>query len=516
MHFRFNKALLTIYPLLLVPLLCASQVNAPPPTDTSAGQSREVEILGADYLKIQDDSANKMTRLVGNVALRQAQVLMWCDSANVYKESNSVDAFGRVHIRQDTVNAWSDFLNYDGTKKFAVLRGNAKLTDSKMVLYTDQLFYDSPNRLSYYLTGGRIIKDSTVITSTKSYYHHRESDAYFQGDVHIVDPNYELTSDTLKYNTETKISTFYGNTEIINKDSHILCDNGWYDSKKDLASFGKNTVVVDPPQRLLADSLYYERFRGFGRAFGPFQCIDSANETEIFGCYGEYYDKQQFIMSTDEPLLIFKQDKDSLFLTGDTLKSMHRSEKDTIRNFFAYHRVRMFMKSMQGVCDSLFYSFADSTFRMFYKPVVWNEDVQMSGDTIYLYTKGKKADRFSIYKNGFIISPSGKKYFDQIKGTNIFGFFKNDELHRMNVLGNAESLYFGKDDKEKFLGVNKVASTNITIYFKDKKIDKIAFLKKPDATFTPMKMVSKDMLTLKDFNWQIDRKPKSREELKPW
>jgi hypothetical protein len=209
-------------------------------------------------------------------------------------------------------------------------------------------------------------------------------------------------------------------------------------------------------------------------------------------------------------------DKDSLFLTGDTLKSMNRSETDTIRNFFAYHKVRMFMKSMQGVCDSLFYSFADSTFRMYYKPVMWNEDVQMSGDTVYLHTKNKKADKFSICKSGYIISPSGPKYFDQIKGINIFGYFKDNELYRMNVLGNAESLYFGKDDKNKYLGINKAASTNITIYFKDRKIEKIAFLKKPEATFTPMKMTNKDMLTLKDFNWQIDRKPKSRQELKPW
>jgi hypothetical protein len=192
---------------------------------------------------------------------------------------------------------------------------------------------------------------------------------------------------------------------------------------------------------------------------------------------------------------------------------MERSETDTVRNFFAYHHARMFMKDMQGVADSMFYSFADSTFRMYYKPVIWNDNTQISGDTIYLFTKNNKADRFSIYKSGFIISPSGPKYYDQIKGVNIFGYFENDELHKMDVVNNTESLYYGKDEKDKYIGNNKALSSRIAIYFKDKKIEKIVFIKKPEAVFTPMKMLKKDQYYLKDFNWQIDRKPKSREEL---
>jgi hypothetical protein len=235
----------------------------------------------------------------------------------------------------------------------------------------------------------------------------------------------------------------------------------------------------------------------------------------MFGHYGEYYDSLQYIMATQKPLLIYKMDKDSLFLTADTLKSANKSERDMLRNFFAYHKVRMFMKDMQGVCDSLFYSFEDSTFRMYYKPVMWSDNIQMSGDTIFLQTKNRKADKLSIYKAGFIISPSGKKYYDQIKGINIFGYFKENELDHMDVEGNAESLYFGKDEKNKYIGSNKALSVNITLYFKDKKIDKIVFLKKPEAVFTPIKMLVGDQFQLKDFNWQIERKPKSREELMP-
>ncbi len=137
----------------------------------------------------------------------------------------------------------------------------------------------------------------------------------------------------------------------------------------------------------------------------------------------------------------------------------------------------------------------------------------MSGDTIYLQTKNKKAEKMSIYKSGFIISPSNNKYFDQIKGINIFGYFKDNELDYMDVKGNGECIYFGKDEKNKYIGNNKALSTDITLYFKEKKINKIVFIQKPEAVFTPLKMLTAEQLKLKDFNWQIDKRPKSREEL---
>lgn len=479
-----------------------------------AQEQKEVEILNADYLKMGEKDGKKFTSLVGNVALRQEEIAMWCDSAILDKETNSVDAYGHVHIQQDTVNAYSNVLHHDGNKKFATLSGNAVLSSGTMKLFTDVLYYDVKNKQSYYLNEGRLYKDSTVITSKKGYYFNQTQDVYFNGNVVITDPNYNLNSDTLRYNTETKVSTFFGNTHIHNKASRIYCNNGWYDSNRDISSFGKNTVVVNPPQRIVADSLYYERYRGYGKVIGDFQWTDSSMQVDIFGKFAEYYDSRQYIMATQKPLLIYKMDKDSLFLTADTLKSMNRSETDTIKSFFAYHKVRMFMKEMQGVCDSLYYSFEDSTFRMYYQPVLWTNNTQMSGDTIFLQTRDKKADKLSIYKAGFIISPSGSKYYDQIKGINMFGYFKENELEKLDVKGNAESIYFGKDEKNKYIGNNKALSTDITIYFKEKKIDKIVFIQKPEAVFTPMKMLTKEQMQLKDFNWQIDRKPKSREELR--
>ena len=90
--------------------------------------------------------------------------------------------------------------------------------------------------------------------------------------------------------------------------------------------------------------------------------------------------------------------KDSAYtdLKKDTIKTtniVNGNDSSDIRYFQCYHHVRIFSDSLQAVCDSLFYSARDSVFRLFTQPILWASNSQVTGDTIYLYTKNKKADR---------------------------------------------------------------------------------------------------------------------------
>ncbi len=475
--------------------------------------TKEVQIIHADFLKYTEMGGKRYTLLSGDVQLKQDDVLMFCDSAKIQRDENAVDAFGHVHIRQDTIDAYSDVLYYTGNNKTARLLRNVRLKTPNMTLLSNELIYNSATKTSYYVSGGKVLRNNTTITSQKGYFYSATDMVHFRNNVEIVDSNYNLVSDTLHYNLKTDVAYFFGNTTIINKESAINCQSGWYDSKSDVASFGKGTVVNNSPQTLFTDSLYYERFRGYGRCLKAFEWRDSSMEVSITGNKGEYFENQQYIKATDHPVLIYKLENDSLFLTADTLKSMTKSERDSTRIFYAYHKVRMFMKGMQGVCDSLYYSFEDSTFRFHQKPVIWNDNIQMTADTIFLSVKNKKPDELKMMRNGFIVSPSAIPFYDQIKGKNIFGYFIDSELRKVKVVQNAESLYFGKEDNGKIMGANKAKSAIIWLYFADKKMRKITFEKKPEAVFTPIKLLPKDDYTLKDFKWHLERRPKSRADI---
>jgi lipopolysaccharide export system protein LptA len=476
-------------------------------------QTKEVEIIHADYLRYTEMNGKKYTILSGDVKLKQQDVFMFCDSAVIQRDSNWVDAFGHVHIRQDTIDAFSDVLVYSGNNKTARMQRNVKLLTPGMTLLSNELVYNTSTKTASYSTGGKIIRNESVITSQKGYFFSSTDLVHFKNNVVITDPNYQLNSDTLHYNMKTDVAYFLGKTKIINQHSTIECVNGWYDSKNDWASFGKGTVVNNPPQILFTDSLFYDRKRGWGRCYKNFEWRDSSMEVSITARYGEYFDERQYIVATLHPVLIYKMEDDSLFLTADTLKSQTKSETDTTRVFFAYKHVRMFTKEMQGVCDSLFYSFEDSMFRFHYQPILWNDSIQMTADTIYLTVKNKKPNELKMLRNGFIISPAAFDFFDQIKGKNIYGYFLNNELHQVNVVQNAESLYFGKEDNGKILGANYAKSSVMRLYFANKKMQKIAFVKKPEAVFTPIKQLPADQYHLKDFKWQIQLRPPHREAI---
>jgi hypothetical protein len=193
-----------------------------------------------------------------------------------------------------------------------------------------------------------------------------------------------------------------------------------------------------------------------------------------------------------------------------------KASKDTSeqRYILAYHHVKIFSDSLQGVADSVFYSSKDSIFRFFGSPVLWsNNTTQLSGDTILMFTKNQTADKMLLRKNGFIINQAGPGMFNQIKGNNITGYVLGETLDWMHVEGNAETINYIKDQSGAYMSVNKAQCAIINIFFKHGEVDKVVLIKDPEGTVYPFTQRPKDQLELENFKWDIKRKPKSKYEL---
>ena len=76
--------------------------------------------------------------------------------------------------------------------------------------------------------------------------------------------------------------------------------------------------------------------------------------------------------------------------------------------FEAYHHVKIYSDSLQGKADSLFYSLSDSTIRLISDPIIWANDNQITGDTLYLFVKNKKPEQ--LYE-GVRSAPLGEAAF---------------------------------------------------------------------------------------------------------
>lgn len=488
----------------------------------SAQKATKIELLSANSLEFDKRYGDDVKRLIGNVSFRQENTYLYCDSAYLYSNSNSIDAYGHVHISSETVDINSDVLIYNGNSKLAQLNRNVKMTDNKMILTTEYLTYNLNSKVANYWTGGKIVELENVLTSTIGYYYSDKHDFFFKDAVKLVNPQYIVTSDTLMHNTETEISYFYGPTKIISNDNIIYCENGWYDTKRDIAQFNKHAWYNNKEQTLSGDSLYYDRTNGIGKAFNNITLTDTIQKTVINGNFAFYDEKKGKSFVTGNAHLAQIIDVDTLFLHADTLRTSFDSTR-TEKALFAFHKAKFFKSDLQGISDSLVYTFKDSIIALYHQPVLWTKENQFTADTISIIVGKKEIKKMFLYNYSFIVAMEDTMQdtlknmdsirFNQVKGKNMIGYFEKNDLRKITVIENAETIYFVREDTSALIGINKVESTNMNIYISERRINNIVFISLPIATLYPKNELTPKELKLNDFKWYRNKRPMNKQDI---
>jgi lipopolysaccharide export system protein LptA len=483
--------------------------------ETNAQQTRSIQILNTNSLTNLPGKQN-VSRLVGNVIFSDSSVTMYCDSAYFYDSANKMDAFSNIRIVQNngTLNITAQRLNYDGMVKLAELHRDVVLVDQDMTLKTQDIYYDLKTGIASYNDSAHIVKGQTNITSKKGQYNKNNRTLYFQKDVVILDPQYRIYSDTVNYNTVTKVSYFFGPTNILTQKDSIYCERGWYNTVDESSLLYQHPFVVTEGRTIKADTLTYLKSTGYGKAIGNVEMIDTTQNAIVRGNYAVYSREKERAVVTDSAMLIQVSDGDSLFIHADTIRSdIDSTGKNRILK--AYYKVRMFRKDLQGKCDSLSYSSADSTLQFHGTPVLWSDSSQLTADLIKMYMANKKIDRMELQNSAFLTARDDSAKYTQIKGKTMMGYFKDGTIQKLVVRGNGQTLYFPKDEKD-YIGMNKTTSSDVIIYMKDNKVEDIVLLVKPEGILYPLDEVSKEDMYLKDFIWLEDKKPKSKEDIFIW
>ncbi len=547
-----NKMRSFLFPVFYLFFFTTSLLSYSQSSVKTGGKKIMIEHAGS--LQFANNLGNGAQRLIGDVRFRQDNALMFCDSAYLYKD-NSLDAFGHIHIQQgDSIHLYGDLLKYNGNTKKALITKNVVVNKGDMQLTTDELNYDITSGVGYYVTPARIINKENTLTSNTGYFFSKSNDLTFRKNVVLTNPQFVINCDTMRYNTSSKITYFIGPTTIKSKDNLIYAEDGWYDTFKDQSRFSKNSYIITKEQKMYGDSLYYDRKNGIGRAIKNVQIIDTTQNIDIKGAYAIHYEFKDLSIVTGNALLTQVYEKDTLFLHADTLKAIGNSNvknknanalapkgkpllpkqkikemkiagEDTTyyyepgkadnQQLFAYHKVKFYKKDIQGKCDSLYYSMKDSTMHLFGQPVLWSDENQLTADSIKVITGSKSIHSIELKGAAFIVSEEDSIRFNQIRGKVMKGYFQKNKLYLVNVEGNGQTLYFAKDKKE-LKAVNRADCSDLRVYFKDNKVNKITFITKPDATLFPLDQVDVKELKLKDFNWRKKDRPLSSKEIFYW
>ena len=155
----------------------------------------------------------------------------------------------------------------------------------------------------------------------------------------------------------------------------------------------------------------------------------------------------------------------------------------------------------------------ESTIQMYYDPILWSDNYQLSSEHIILEIKNNAIDKMNLLQNAFIISEDSLELFNQIKGRNMMGFFKRNELDKINVNGNGQAVYVIKDEEDKISGINAVSCSQMNIYVDNKEIYRISFQKQPNATIYPIEKLPQKWKRLEGFEERYSERIIDKEDI---
>ncbi|MCC7378296.1 MAG: LPS export ABC transporter periplasmic protein LptC [Chitinophagaceae bacterium] len=535
---NINKFLLFFFAFSCTKIYAQQIIN-----NTASGDTiRIIKIIQGKTLRmITVDTATTLQTIAGNVIIKEGLTTFSCDSATINRKTNILEAFGNIHINDnDSIHTYAQYLKYVGAERIAYLKKKVKLTDKKGTLYTDDLEYNLRTGIATYKNGGRITNDKTVLTSLDGVYYADTKDVYFKNNVHLKDPDRDIWTDSLQYNLKTNIANFIAQTKIVGKDGSIInTKSGTYNLETGEAIFLDRSNFSDSTRSGVADKIAYDKKNGILQMLGNAKLVDSVNRAIVFG--GEVYadTKINSFLASRKPVMILYRDGDSTYIAADTLFSGLRkydslerkvntytdtlrttqaikanNADSSIRYFLGFHNVRIFNDSLQAVSDSLHYSTLDSTFKLFGQPVVWNQQSQITGDTLYMFTQNQKPTRLYVFNDGMIVNRTKEGLYNQIAGRTLNGYFVDGNIDYVRIKGSpAESIYYPQDDDSAYIGMNRSSGDVIDVFFVKKEVNKVVFVNDVNGTLFPFKDIPADKKELKGFKWLDNRRPKNKLEL---
>lgn len=475
-----------------------------------------IQIENADFQDINQFEIPDAVLLTGNVRVRHEGVVMTCNKAYFFQKENYIKAFGQVQMVQgDTLYLNSTYAEYNGNVKKAYATGNVVMRSPESSLVTDTIHFDRMKQEAFYKTKGVITNRNNTLKSDAGTYYVKEKKYRFLTAVELKNPEYTIRSNHLDYYTSSGHSYLFGPSTITGKDNFIYTENGFYNTKKNVGHFLRKSYIKYKDRKIEGDSLYFDRTREFSSGTRNVKITDTINRAIIKGHYAELYKKQDSVYMTRRASVRYWVENDSMFVHA---KKIYLTGKPGARIIRGEKNVRFFKTDMSGKCDSLHSDQKVALTKLIGKPILWNGDKQLTGDVMHLIGNSatEKLDSLKVLNNAFIISKDTLGAgFNQVKGINLYGKFRENKLYEVDVVKNNEVIYFLRNDKNELIGINKTACSRINMTLNGNDIDTITFFDRVNGTLYPEEEFPENVRKLRGFVWRIEERINSKEDIFP-
>lgn len=481
-----------------------------------AQADKKIIIENADFSDINQLEIPDAVLLSGNVRVRHQGMVITCNKAYYFQKEDYIKAFGNVQMVQgDTLFMNSKYAEYNGLVKQAFATGNVNMRSPDMTLVTDTINFDRNIQQAWYNTYGTITNKDNTLRSKSGRYFVSEKKYQFRTAVTITNPKYEIKSNHLDYYNNSGHAYLFGPSTITSKANYIYTEKGFYDTKKNFAHFLRRSYIKYNDRLIEGDSLYYDRNREFASATNNVKITDSVNKGMVKGHYAEVFKNKDSMYVTKRAVAINLVENDSVYIHGKRLMVTGKPENRIIR---AFNNVRFFKTDMSGKCDSIHSDQKTGLTQMIGKPILWNFDNQMTGDVMHLIgnNETEKLDSLKVLNNAFLVAKDTiGTGFNQVKGQNLYGKFKDNRLYDVDIVKNTEVVYYMRNDKQELIGINKNVSSKINLKLEKSEIQDITFFKTVDGDIYPEKDLPENARKLRGFIWRGDERIKTKEEIFP-
>ncbi len=490
--------------------------------------------------RLHKETDDSFMTVVGSVVFTKGPMIMKCDSAHFFDNSESLQAFGNVSMEQgDTLFVYADELDYDGDTEIATLYADqgkkVRLINRDVELQTDIFIYDLGIDLGYYETGGTLTDPSNTLSSLYGEYIPSTKEANFYTRVHLNSRNQsdtlDIYSDTLYYNTQTHVARLFSPSEVINRRGTIYTTLGVYDTDSNRTTlYDRSTIVTAQHHTLTADTIYYDRTAGYGQAWGGMVLTDSVHDAEVCGEYGFYNELADTSFVTGKALLKHFNGTDTLYLHGKYIRTSALYDTtlvaadtvagtpesiiiDTTHVAVVHPAVRFYRTDLQGVCDSLRFTERDSTLRMFINPVVWNEEQQIFGNVIEMLLNDSTIERATLPDQAFAAQHIEGDHYQQLSGKEMVAHFEGGQMRQLDINGNVEIIMYPEENDSTINKIVNAESSFLSALFKGRVTEHIKMWPATTGTVTPLFLARRSIYFLPKFEWFEHRRPIDKDDI---
>ncbi|AXG74965.1 OstA-like protein [Flavobacterium arcticum] len=481
----------------------------------NANAQKKIRLIDTEHLDGNENEIPGAVVFTGDVQFEHNGATIWCNKAYLFEQENYAKLFGDVRIIQgDTIHMNSEYAEYNGNKNFAFASGDVVMKSPDMRLTTDTLYFDRASQQAYYNSYGTIVNEDNTLKSKSGRYYINQKKYQFLTAVTLTNPKYILKSNHLDYYTNSGHAYVFGPTTITSKENYIYTEKGVYDTKKNFAHLLTNSYIKYDTQLIEGDSIYYDRNREFSSATNNVKVTDTVNKYNVRGHYAEVYKQKDSLFITKHAVAVTLVEADSLYTHAKRIVITGKEGQRVVRG---YNNARFYKTDMSGKCDSIHSDEERGLTQLIGRPVVWNGDSQMTGDVIHLISNSKteQIDSLKVLNNAFIIQKDtlGTGY-NQVKGQNLYGKFKDNKLYEVDLIKNTEKIFY-MYDKEDLIGIDKGVSSKIHMKLNDNQIKSIRSIKNPESQSYPDAEFPENVRKLRGFIWRGDEQIKSKEDIFP-